>query len=379
MSKYSNTVKLAQQLINIESITPNDNGCQTFLNNKLESLGFDITDLSSNSVTNTFARRGTDGPLVLFSGHTDVVPPGPENKWSSPPFYASIRDGYLYARGAADMKSAIAAMFIATKKFIEKHPKHKGSIGFAITSDEEGDALDGTVKIVDYFLENNIKIDYCLIGEASSIEKLGDSIKIGRRGSLHGKLMVLGKQGHIAYPHLADNPIHRCFKALDELTQIQWDRGNESFTPTSFQIYNINADTGASNIIPGALNARFNFRYAPSSTADELKQKVHKVFDDHGLQYNIDWNLSSEPFLSKKGKLLEATKSAIENVCNITTNPNTTGGTSDGRFIAKTGCEILELGAVSKCIHQVDEHIKIDDLDHLTELYFQILRSLLVD
>lgn len=378
MTKYSETIKLAQQLINIESITPNDNGCQPFLNNKLESLGFTMTDLSSNDVTNTFARRGTAGPLIVFSGHTDVVPPGPENKWTSPPFYASIRDGHLFGRGAADMKSAIAAMYIATKNFVEQYPKHKGSIAFAITSDEEGDALDGTIKIVDYFLKNNIKIDYCLIGEASSIEKLGDSIKIGRRGSLHGKLKVIGKQGHIAYPHLADNPIHRCFKALDELTHIQWDEGNEFFTPTSFQIYNINADTGASNIIPGALSARFNFRYAPSSSADELKQKVHKVFDDNGLQYEIDWNLSSEPFLSKKGALLSATQHAIEKVCGISTNPNTTGGTSDGRFIAKTGCEILELGAVSKCIHQVDEHINIDDLNNLSKLYFEILKSLLV-
>ncbi|MCH9643959.1 MAG: succinyl-diaminopimelate desuccinylase [Gammaproteobacteria bacterium] len=378
MNKHSETVQLAQQLINIESITPHDNGCQTILSQQLESLGFEVSKLTYGDVSNLWARRGNNAPLIIFSGHTDVVPPGPENKWTTPPFYASTRDGYMYGRGAADMKSALAAMLMACKEFINEHPNHKGSIGFMITSDEEGPAINGTRKLVEYVKENNIQIDYCVIGEASSIEKLGDSIKIGRRGSLHGKLKVIGKQGHIAYPQLADNPIHRCFSALDALTQIEWDQGNEHFTPTSFQIYNINADTGASNIIPGALTASFNFRFAPSSTSEQLKEKVHKVFDDHGLQYSIDWNESSKPFFSSKGKLTEAAQIAIQEICNVTTNPNTTGGTSDGRFIADTGCEIVELGAVSKCIHQVDEYINIDDLNTLTRLYRRILELLLL-
>ena len=379
MSKHSETVQLAQQLINIESITPNDNGCQDILYKQLKDIGFDTHKLASGAVSNLWARRGDKGPLLVFSGHTDVVPPGPDSKWTTPPFYASIRDGDLFGRGAADMKSALAAMLIATKEFIKNHPEHNGSIGFMITSDEEGDAIDGTQKLVEYVQKNNIHIDYCIIGEASSIEKLGDSIKIGRRGSLHGKLKVIGKQGHIAYPQLADNPIHRSFSALDTLTRIEWDKGNEDFTPTSFQIYNINADTGASNIIPGALTASFNFRFAPSSTSEQLKEKVHKVFDDHGLQYSIDWNESSKPFFSPKGKLIETVKTSIKELCGITTNPNTTGGTSDGRFIAKTGCEIVELGAISKCIHQVNEYINIDDLNMMTQLYQRILELLLLD
>ena len=378
MSQQSSAVQLAQQLINIESLTPDDNGCQPLIQQRLERLGFNTKSIVSSDVTNLWAQHGNSGPLLVFSGHTDVVPPGPDSDWTTPPFFASIRNGNLYGRGAADMKSALAAMVVATEQFIKENPHYPGSIGFMITSDEEGDAVDGTCKIVDYLMQQKIKIDYCLIGEASSQTQLGDTIKVGRRGSLHGILKVIGKQGHIAYPQLADNPIHRSFTALDELTHIEWDQGNEYFGPTSFQIYNINADTGASNIIPGSLTASFNFRFAPCSTAAQLKQQVHAVFDQHALQYEIEWNESSKPFLSRCGALMEATKAAISETCGIATEANTTGGTSDGRFIADTGCEIVELGAINKCIHQVNEYINVNDLNTLTKTYKRILELLLL-
>ena len=373
------TLQLAKELINIESITPNDNGCQALIKRELQALDFTVINLDSGPVKNLWAQRGNEGPILGFSGHTDTVPPGPAEKWHTPAFEANVREGNLYGRGAADMKGALAAMLIATKHFVEQNPNHKGTIGFLITSDEEGDATDGTVKIVEYLQKNNIHLDWCLIGEASSNQELGDAIKIGRRGSLHGMLTVIGKQGHIAYPQLADNPIHRSFKALDMLTQTQWDEGNEHFTPTSFQVYNIQADTGATNVIPGSLNARFNFRYAPSSTAEQLQTRVHKVFDDHELNYKIDWHLSSKPFLSEPGPLTQATIDTIQEVCQLATHPNTTGGTSDGRFIAPTGTEVVELGVVSKCIHQVNEHVSVEDLDKLTSLYTGVLQKLLAE
>lgn len=372
----SDTLKLAMELINRESITPNDNGCQDLLIAELTGMGFVIEKLPSGKVSNFWARRGQQGPLLIFSGHTDVVPPGPWEKWHSPPFTATVRDGCLFGRGAADMKSALAAMIIACKYFLTEHPQHAGSIGFVITSDEEGEAQDGTVQVVKYFQQQGIKPDWCLIGEASSQQDLGDGIKIGRRGSLHGFLQVIGKQGHIAYPHLAENPIHRSFKALDELTQVTWDNGNEFFTPTSFQIYNIQADTGASNIIPGALTARFNFRFSPASPAGQLQQRVHKLLDDHDLNYKIDWHISGQPFFSPPGKLAAACKQAVQSVCQRDPNANTTGGTSDGRFIALLGCEIVELGPPSKSIHQINEHIKLDDLEKLTAVYLATLKHL---
>lgn len=371
------TLKLAIDLISRESITPNDGGCQDVLIEELTRMGFTIEKLPSGKVKNFWARRGQQGPLLIFSGHTDVVPPGPLEKWHSPPFAGTVREDCLFGRGAADMKSALAAMIIACKYFLAENPKHAGSIGFVITSDEEGDAQDGTVHVVKYFQEQGIKPDWCLIGEASSQQDLGDGIKIGRRGSLHGFLQVIGKQGHIAYPHLAENPIHRSFKALDELTQVSWDNGNEFFTPTSFQIYNIQADTGASNIIPGTLTARFNFRFSPASSAEQLQQRVHKVLDDHDLNYKIDWQLTGHPFFSPPGRLAEACKQAIQEICHLETNPNTTGGTSDGRFIAPLGCEIVEMGPPSKTIHQINEHIKLDDLTNLTSIYQNILAQLL--
>lgn len=373
----TSSLELAQTLINKPSITPNDAGCQTLLRQLLVAMGFDITDVSQGEVTNTWARIGKQGPLLVFSGHTDIVPPGAEHQWISPPFSATIRDNTLYGRGAADMKAALAAMIIACKSFLEKYPHHKGSIAFMITSDEEGQAKLGTKKLVEYCQQQNIDIDWCIIGEASSNERLGDSVKVGRRGSLHGNLKVIGKQGHIAYPQLAENPIHRCFKALDALTQTEWDTGNEHFDPTSFQIYNINADTGATNVIPGVLTASFNFRYAPTTTAEQLTHRVHAIFDEHQLNYEIDWNHASKPFYSHQKSLLPACQKVIAEICGIDTLPNTKGGTSDGRFIADLGCEIIELGAINKSIHHVNEHIAIDDINQLQQLYEGILKQLL--
>jgi len=374
----SETLELAKKLINIQSITPDDNGCQAILIQQLKALGFNIVNLPSGNVTNFWAQRGKQQPLVIFAGHTDVVPSGPEDKWISPPFNATVRDHHLYGRGAADMKSAVAAMIIGCKNFINQFPEHEGSIGFIITSDEEGNATDGTIKVVDYLQAEGIKIDYCIIGEASSNARLGDVVKVGRRGSLHGYLQVFGKQGHIAYPHLADNPIHRCFKALDTLSHMEWDQGNEYFSPTSFQIYKISADTGASNIIPGSLTAKFNFRYSPASTAEQLQKQVHQIFDEHELHYQVKWNSSSQPFLSPEGKLIQACKAVIKEVCDLDTQPNTTGGTSDGRFITATGCEIVELGHCNETIHQVNENVNVENIETLAKLYEKILQYLLV-
>ncbi|MDP1574285.1 MAG: succinyl-diaminopimelate desuccinylase [Coxiellaceae bacterium] len=376
----SNTLALSEQLMNIKSITPNDNGCQAVLIDRLKKIGFEITELNANGVSNFFAvkkSKNSDAPLFAFSGHTDVVPPGDESEWLSPPFTATIRDGKLFGRGSADMKTAIAAMIIATENFLAKNPTHQHHLAFLITSDEEGDATDGTLRIVEFIEKNGIKIDYCLVGEASSTKALGDSIKVGRRGSLHGELIVHGKQGHIAYPHLAINPIHRSFQALDALTHIEWDKGNALFSPTTFQIYNIHADTGANNIIPGSLSARFNFRHCPDSTAEQLQSLVEKVLRDHQLEFSIRWNHSSKPFYSKPGALTNAVSESILQVCGITTLPNTTGGTSDGRFIAHTGAEVVELGLCSGSIHHVNEHTSLDDLDKLTNLYEDILKRLM--
>lgn len=376
---YEKTIELAQRLINIESITPNDGGCQTIIAEILSTAGFEIHSLNSGEVNNLWAchHLNRKKPLFIFAGHTDVVPPGQLEKWHSPPFTATLRDGYLFGRGAADMKTALAAMVIVAQYFVQQYPQYQGSIGFIITSDEEGDAIEGTVKVVEYLKMQDIQPDWCIIGEASSNLTVGDAIKIGRRGSLYGQLQVLGKQGHIAYPHLADNPIHRSFKALDAITQTEWDHGNSDFTPTSFQIYYIKADTGASNIIPGALNASFNFRYSPASTPEDLKQRVHKILDDHQLNYQITWKHSSEPFLSKKGRLLDTCTQAIQSVCHIDTQINTTGGTSDGRFISKLDCELLELGPSSKTIHHVNECINLEELKKLIQIYLSVLKQLL--
>ena len=374
----SSVRELITTLIKLESITPNDGGCQNIINDALRNMGFDIVDVSSHDVTNTFARFGNDGPLLVFAGHTDVVPPGPLTKWISPPFEPTIRDGILYGRGAADMKSSIAAMVVACANFLKKHPKPKGSIGFMITSDEEATADHGTIKIVEYCKQHQIKVDYCLVGEPSSVKTLGDTVKVGRRGSLYGYLTVIGKQGHIAYPQLADNPIHRCFEALNALAQHQWDTGNDDFDPTSFQLYSIHADSGATNVIPGTLTAHFNFRFAPTSTADSLKQQVHAILDRYKLNYDLSWALSSAPFYSKQDKLLPACQKVIAEIAGIDTLASTTGGTSDGRFIIDLGCEIVELGPINRSIHHIDEHIALADLDQLTLMFERILEELLL-
>ncbi|SSS43138.1 dapE [Acinetobacter baumannii] len=328
-------------------------------------------------VDNLWARRGTEGPVFCFAGHTDVVPTGRLDAWNSDPFAPEIRDGKLYGRGSADMKTALAAMVVASERFIAKHPNHKGSIAFLITSDEEGPAVNGTVKVIETLEKRNEKITWCLVGEPSSTHKLGDIVKNGRRGSLNAVLKVQGKQGHVAYPHLARNPIHEASPALAELCQTVWDNGNEYFPATSFQISNIHAGTGATNVIPGALEVTFNFRYSTEVTAEQLKQRVHEILDKHGLQYEIVWNLSGLPFLTPVGELVNAAQTAILNVTGTETELSTSGGTSDGRFIAPTGAQVLELGVLNATIHQINEHVDVHDLDPLTDIYEQILENLL--
>jgi len=371
------TLHLLKALISISSITPDDKGCQSILIDRLKAVGFQVHPIHSNGVTNFWASHGSQQPTLAFAGHTDVVPPGAEDQWLSPPFTPTERDGYLYGRGAADMKSGLCAMVIAAINYVTQHPNHNGTIGFIVTSDEEGPATDGTIKVLDYLRQQNISLQYCVVGEASSNKQLGDAIKIGRRGSMHGDLTIHGKQGHIAYPTLADNPIHRCFQALDTLAKTVWDHGNDHFTPTSFQFYNVHSDAGAANVIPGTLKAQFNFRYAPIHTAEQLQQQCHQILDQHHLTYDLKWDISSHPFFSGNGKLAQITSQAISDICQIQTEPNTYGGTSDGRFIAKTGCEVVELGPVNDSVHKVNENIRIADIEKLTNTYQRLLELLL--
>jgi succinyl-diaminopimelate desuccinylase len=371
-----NVIELSQALINQQSVTPDDNGCQKIISQHLKKLGFQITHLDQAGVTNTWAQRSKaekPQPLFVFSGHTDTVPAGDLNLWRTPPFTATIQADTLYGRGAADMKSALAAIVCAYQQFLAQYPEPLFDLGLMLTSDEEGEATDGTDHIVKYLQSQNITPDWCLIGEATSSQQFADTIKIGRRGSLHGFLEVIGKQGHVAYPQLADNPIHKCFQALDSLTKISWDNGNEFFSPSSFQIYHINADTGASNMTPGSLNAQFNFRFNPCVSPESLQQRVTEHLNKAQLQHKIQWQLSSMPFLSTPGVLTKACKNTIKKHCGIETQLSTDGGTSDGRFIARTGCEIVELGPINKSIHQVNEQINLDDLKQLTTLYCDIL------
>ncbi|MFW0094682.1 MAG: succinyl-diaminopimelate desuccinylase [Coxiella endosymbiont of Haemaphysalis qinghaiensis] len=374
----SETLKLLKQLIKRPSITPNDAGCQDILIKYLISTGFQYERLPFAEVNNLWAWHGKNPPLMIFAGHTDVVPPGDEVQWQSPPFAPTEKNGYLYGRGAADMKSGLAAMVVAAQKFVKQYPNHNGTIGFIITSDEEGQAKNGTRKVVEYLQRKNIKMDYCIIGEASSNEVLGDAIKIGRRGSLHGYLTIFGKQGHIAYPHLADNPIHRSFQALDALVKTTWDKGNDYFTPTSLQFYHIEADGGAANIIPEKLKTKFNFRFAPIYSLEALQKKLETILTQHQLKYAIQWDISRQPFFRSNGKLAAVTRQAIKEICRRETETNTYGGISDSQFLAATGCEVVEVGPVNKTIHHVNENISIIDLDKLSEIYFQILKAIII-
>lgn len=373
----SRTLDLAIDLIQRESVTPEDAGCQQLIADVLTNIGFNNQPLPSAAVENLWSRRGNSGPLFVFAGHTDVVPTGPVANWQYPPFGASQIDGMLYGRGAADMKGSIAAMLAACERFITKYPHHQGSIGFLITSDEEGPATDGTIKVVEYLESKQEKIDYCLVGEPSSTARLGDIIKNGRRGSLGGKLIVRGIQGHIAYPHLAKNPIHLAAPMIAELSQQHWDNGNDYFPPTSFQISNIHAGTGASNVIPGQIDIDFNFRFSTESTETVLKQRVENIVEKYCDDYQLDWNLSGLPFLTPEGSLVNAIRESVSEICGYETELSTSGGTSDGRFIAPTGAQVCELGPLNKTIHQVDECVRIADLEQLSDVYEKILVKLL--
>ncbi|MEZ9820490.1 succinyl-diaminopimelate desuccinylase [Shewanella sp. 10N.286.45.A1] len=375
----SPVLALAKDLISRPSVTPLDEGCQTLMADRLKDAGFNIEDMVFEDTTNMWARRGTQSPVFCFAGHTDVVPVGDLNRWHTPPFEPVVIDDYLHGRGAADMKGSLAAMVVATERFVNKHPDHKGSIAFLITSDEEGPFINGTTRVIDTLEARNEKITWSLVGEPSSTHKLGDIVKNGRRGSLTGNLTVKGIQGHVAYPHLADNPIHKAAPALDELARMKWDNGNEFFPPTSFQIANINGGTGASNVIPGALEVMFNFRYSTEVTAEILIERVLNILDAHGLDYDINWIFNGLPFLTGDGPLLDATRDAIKKVTGLDTDPQTSGGTSDGRFIAPTGAHVLELGPVNATIHKVNECVKVSDLEQLTLCYEAILENLLCE
>jgi succinyl-diaminopimelate desuccinylase len=371
------TLELTRELIRRRSVTPADEGCQALLARRLRALGFEITPLRHGDVDNFWARRGHADPVVCFAGHTDVVPTGPLDQWHSDPFEPTERDGLLYGRGAADMKSSIAAFVTAVERYVAAHPDHSGSIALLITSDEEGVATDGTVRVVDWLRGREEHLHYCIVGEPTSSTRLGDVIKNGRRGSLSGELTVRGVQGHIAYPHLARNPVHQAAPALAELAAIEWDRGNEYFPPTSFQISNIHAGTGANNVIPGELKVSFNVRFSPESTVDGLKQGLHAVLDRHGLEYTIAWSLSGMPFLTPRGRLVEAVSGAIRDATGEQCELSTTGGTSDGRFIATWCPEVVEFGPVNASIHKLNEHVRISDLAPLSRVYEGVLERLL--
>jgi len=377
----SETIQLAQKLIKINSVTPNDNGCQEIIADYISALGFNIEKMPFEEVDNIWARRGTEEPLIVFAGHTDVVPTGPEEHWTHPPFSAHItEEGMMMGRGTADMKSSIACFMVACKNFLSENPNSKGSIGFLITSDEEGPALNGTVKVIEALEARNEKINYCLVGEPSSSEKLGDSIKNGRRGSLNGKLIIKGVQGHIAYPQLAYNPIHSFAPALEQLVNLKWDNGNEYFPPTSLQISNINSGTGATNVIPGTVEVLFNFRFSTEHSPDTLKQGVHAVLNQYPFNYDIEWNLSGLPFITPaNGALIKAVSKAIQTETGYKAALSTSGGTSDGRFIAPTGAQVIEIGPLNKTIHKIDECVSVDDLDKLTLIYQRTLENLLLE
>lgn len=375
--KETATLALAKALIAEPSVTPDDKNCRILLAERLRAIGFEVEPLDFGATKNFWARKGNAAPVVCFAGHTDVVPPGPEENWTSPPFEPAERDGRLYGRGAADMKTSIAAFVTACERFVAAHPAHGGSIAFLITSDEEGDALDGTVKVVETLQARNERIDYCIVGEPTAEKVLGDTLKNGRRGSLSGRLTVKGRQGHIAYPHLAVNPVHAVAPALLALTTEQWDGGNAYFPPTGFQISNINGGTGATNVIPGSLEILFNFRFSTESTEEGLKRRVHDILDRHGIEYDLVWHCSGQPFLTAAGRLTEAAQQATLEVCGIRAGLSTGGGTSDGRFIKAVAGELIELGPSNATIHQIDENILLEDIPKLSAIYEHMLAALL--
>ena len=372
----STTLELAKSLISKASVTPDDCGCQAIMIDRLKKIGFEIHPLKFGDVDNFWAVHGNRGPLFAFAGHTDVVPAGDENAWNTKPFEPTIKDGFLYGRGAADMKGGLASMVTATEDFIKDNPNHNGRIAFLITSDEEGVAVNGTVKVMKYLTENNQKIDYCLLGEPSSTSITGDVIKNGRRGSLNGVMKVHGKQGHVAYPHLAKNPIHHVSPALNDLCKQEWDNGNDYFPATSFQISNMHSGDGVTNVIPGDATVMFNFRYSTETTKEELQKKVHEILDSHNLDYSIEWSHSGYPFLTPQGELVSACIEAIKKTKGIEPELSTSGGTSDGRFIAQEGTQVIELGPVNATIHQVNEFVLVQDLDDLSEIYYQVLTNI---
>ena len=373
----SATLELAKSLISRASVTPDDNGCQDLMIDRLKKIGFTIYPLKFGDVDNFWAVHGNNGPIFAFAGHTDVVPAGDDDAWESNPFEPTIKDGMLYGRGAADMKGSLASMVVATENFIEKNPNHNGIIAFLITSDEEGVAIDGTAKVMDFLKDNNQKIDFCLIGEPSSTAILGDVIKNGRRGSLNACLRVKGKQGHIAYPQLADNPIHLVTPALNQLCDEQWDNGNDYFPATSFQISNIHSGDKVTNVIPGEVEVMFNFRYSTETTKEELQKRVNDILDSHKLNFFVEWSHSGYPFLTPNGELVSACVDAIEKIKAIKPQLSTSGGTSDGRFISQEGTQVVELGPNNSTIHQVNESVSVQDLEDLSKIYSQVLTNIL--
>lgn len=373
----SPVLALTKDLISRQSVTPEDAGCQDVMIARLEALGFVIERMVFEDTTNFWARRGTQAPLFAFAGHTDVVPAGKLEHWNTPPFEPTEKDGYLYGRGAADMKGSLAAMVVATERFIALHPNHQGSIGFLITSDEEGPFINGTVRVVETLMARDENIDMCIVGEPSSTHVVGDVVKNGRRGSITGDLTVKGTQGHVAYPHLADNPVHKSLLAIHELATIEWDQGNEFFPPTSFQIPNVQAGTGASNVIPGEFHVQFNLRFSTELNNEQIVERVKETLDKHHLDYELKWTFNGDPFLTDTGALLDAIVDAVDSVNQTKPALLTTGGTSDGRFIARMGGQVVELGPVNATIHKVNECVKIDDLEKLTDMYQKTLENLL--
>ena len=373
----SAVLELTRELVTRRSLTPDDAGCQTLMAARLQQIGFKVEPMRFGSVDNFWARRGGAAPLLVFAGHTDVVPTGPVEQWSSEPFTPTLRDGRLYGRGTADMKGGLAAMVVAVERYVAAHPKHPGSIAFLITSDEEGPSVDGTVKVVEALEKRGEKMDWCVLGEPSCLERFGDTLRNGRRGSLTGILMVHGIQGHVAYPERADNPIHRVAPALAELMATRWDEGNAHFPPTSFQVSNFNSGTGAGNVIPGDATVRFNFRYSSAVTKDELKKRVHAVLDKMGVRYDVDWRPMGDPFLTEPGKLSAALRDAVEKATGIRPRLDTGGGTSDGRFIAPTGTQVIEFGPRNASIHKIDECVDVTELEQLVDIYEDVLKRLL--